>query len=88
MEGKKLNPALIMTALLPLPTSIERRDRLAARDRRPVAPAVYLGIQEGFGIVPDIELWNLTADAAGLGKAGFTLSRASIIAAGYRLPAS
>lgn len=77
-----------MNTILPLPACIERRDRLAARDRRPVAPAVFLGIQEGFGVVPDIELWNLTADAAGLGKAGFTLSRNSIIAAGYRLPAT
>lgn len=77
-----------MTALLPLPASIERRDRLAARDARPLAPAVFIGIQEGFGPIPAIELWNLTGDICGLGKAGATVSRKSIIAAGYRLPAS
>lgn len=74
-----------MTALLPLPASIERRDRLAARLSRPLAPATYLGLQEGFGPVPAIHLWNLTSDIPGY-RAGSTVSSATLIVAGYRLP--
>lgn len=77
-----------MTAILPsLFVTPDRRERLAARfDLRPLAPATLLGVQEGFGPVPDIELWNLTADIPGY-KAGGTVSRGTLIEAGFRLPA-
>lgn len=50
-----------------------------------LAPAVFIGVQSGFGVMPDIELWNLTANIKGH-SAGATLSRETIIAAGYILP--
>lgn len=85
-----------MTALLPsYNLSIHRREAAGIRFARsrttwplPIAPATFLGIQEGYGLIAPIELWNLTAEIPGLGKAGATVSRKSIIAAGYRLPAS
>lgn len=76
-----------MNAILPsLFVTPERRERLAAREARPLAPVTFLGVQEGWGPIPAIELWNLTADIPGY-KAGCTLSRATLIKAGFRLPA-
>jgi hypothetical protein len=85
-----------MTSILPsYSLSIHRREVAGVRLARagsawplPLAPAKFLGVQEGFGPIAPIELWNLTSDIPGLGKAGATLSRATLIAAGYRLPAS
>jgi hypothetical protein len=70
---------------LPSPTSLERRDRLTARMSRPIAPAVYIGRQEGVGSVPAFDLWNLTADIEGHNE-GSTVSSQTLIAAGFRLP--
>lgn len=51
----------------------------------PFAPATFCGVQSGCGVMPDFELWNLTAPIAGH-SAGSTVSRQSIEAAGYQLP--
>lgn len=76
-----------MKSLLPMAACIERRERLSARAGRPIAPAVYIGFQEGFGPVPSFHLWSLVADIAGH-KAGSTVSSNTLISAGYRLPTS
>ena len=68
-----------------LPLCIERRDRLAARMSRPLAPAVYVGRQEGIGSIPAFDLWNLTADIPGHNE-GSTVASKTLIEAGYRLP--
>lgn len=52
---------------------------------RPFAPATFCGVQSGCGVMPDFELWNLTAPISGH-SAGSTVSRQSIEAAGYQLP--
>ena len=49
------------------------------------APAEFLGIQEGFGSIPAIELWNLTQDIEGH-VSGSTVSRQTLEAKGYVLP--
>ncbi len=51
-----------------------------------LAPAEFHGIQEGFGVFQDIELWNLTADIPGHPE-GSTVSRETLISAGYFVPA-
>lgn len=51
------------------------------------APAIYRGMQDGFGIVPDFELWDLTADIPGHPSRS-TVSRQTLEAAGYYVPVS
>jgi len=46
---------------------------------------VFHGVQSGMGVMPDFELWNLTAPV-GIYPAGSTLSREAIEALGYSLP--
>ena len=47
--------------------------------------ATFLGIQPGYGTLPDVELWNLLEDIPGHGN-GSTVSRETIEKAGHRLP--
>lgn len=53
---------------------------------RPVAPAVFLATQSGFGVMPDFDLWNLTTDIPGH-PTGSSVSSATLLAAGFALPA-
>jgi len=56
-----------------------------------VAPAVFLGVQPGFGDVPALALFNLTGDVEGNGRrhcAGSTVTRRSIEEAGYQVDKS
>lgn len=64
-----------------------RREAIAARMQRARAtiPAYFTGIQEGGGLVPDIELWTLI-HPVGIHPAGSTVSRTTIEAHGYSLP--
>jgi hypothetical protein len=50
------------------------------------APVEFAGIQEGGGIFPDFELYNLTEDIEGH-PSGSTVSRKTLEDAGYRVPA-
>lgn len=50
-----------------------------------LAPAVFVGVQEGFEQIPSIELYNLTTDIAGHSN-GSTVSRDTIERAGFYLP--
>lgn len=55
----------------------------------PVAPCVFLGIQEGIKHLAPKALFNLTGDMAWCGykfRAGSTVTEHSIIHAGYVLP--
>jgi len=52
---------------------------------RPIAPAVFAGVQHCSGIMPDFELWTLTVDIPGH-CAGSSIDGKSIEAAGYELP--
>lgn len=47
-----------------------------------VAPADFIGVQSGCGVVADIELYNLRADIPGH-RAGSTVSAQTLRAAGY-----
>lgn len=53
---------------------------------RQPAPAVWMGTQSGAGLVPDLDLYDLTADIEGH-PAGSTVSGQTLVAAGYSLPA-
>lgn len=53
----------------------------------PLAPAVFLGVQPGFGVLPPFALYNLTADIPGHPE-GSTVSSVTLLAAGFRLPAA
>lgn len=52
---------------------------------RPLAPATYLGFQEGFGSVHGFHLFNLTADVTGH-PTGSTVSDGELLKLGFRLP--
>lgn len=54
--------------------------------QKPVAPVEFVGVQSGFGILKDFELWNTTEDFAGH-KKGATLSAETIDKLGYITPA-
>jgi hypothetical protein len=62
--------------------------RIAARRRAslPLAPAVFIGVQEGWGVIPDSELYNLTAPIPDR-TTGSTVTRETLEAAGYYVPA-
>jgi hypothetical protein len=49
------------------------------------APAVFIGIQSGEGVIPDFELYNLTQDV-GEYKKDSTLSRESLEDMGFYVP--
>jgi hypothetical protein len=49
------------------------------------APAFFVGIQEGWGHLPSIELYNLTEDV-GIHPAGSTVSRQTLEQHGYSVP--
>lgn len=51
-----------------------------------MAPAVFIGIQPGFGSIPSFMCYNLTADIAGH-PVNSTVSDVTLIALGYALPA-
>lgn len=55
-------------------------------DARPLAPAFFVGVQEGFQHLPAIEIYNLTAQLGDV-PAGSTVSRATLEDAGFYLPA-
>jgi hypothetical protein len=58
---------------------------VAIAQSKPVAPAVYVGRQDGAGIFDDFDLYNLTADIPGHPE-GSTVSAETLERAGYRLP--
>ncbi len=60
--------------------------RLAAQKRLPLAPAFFIGVQQGFGPIPDTEMFNLTADITPEHRNGSTVSRATLEKAGYYVP--
>ena len=51
----------------------------------PIAPAVFVGLQEGFGDVPSFNLYNLTEDIPGH-PAGSTVSQDTLEQAGFVAP--
>jgi hypothetical protein len=56
---------------------------------RPLAPAKFIGTQHCAGLMPDFELWNLTAPVVIDGKlyaAGSSLNREALEAAGFTVP--
>ena len=58
--------------------------------KRPVqarrfAPAQFIGIQDGFGLIPSIELYNLTA-RVGIHCVGSSVSRSTLESHGYYVP--
>ena len=55
-----------------------------ARLRR-LAPAKFIGIQDGFGVFPSIELYNLTA-RVGIHSVGSSVSRRTLESHGYYVP--
>ena len=57
---------------------------LAVNNRR-LAPATFIGIQDGFGVVPAIELYALTAQV-GMHPARSSVSRRTLEAHGYYVP--
>lgn len=50
-----------------------------------LAPAVFIGIQDGFGVVPAIELYALTAPV-GMHPARSSVSRRTLESHGYYVP--
>lgn len=72
-------------AILPHCFDIDRRETIGFRAARPEIAATFLGIQSGFGVMPDIELWNLEESIPGH-PIGSTVSRQTIVTAGYLLP--
>jgi hypothetical protein len=50
------------------------------------APAFFIGVQQGFAHLPDIELFNLT-EQVGIHTAGSTVSRNTLEKHGYTVPA-
>lgn len=53
--------------------------------KRPVAPAYFVGIQDGFGFMPAFELYTLTGPLGGHPE-GSTVSRETIEKHGYSVP--
>ena len=58
---------------------------VVAIQRREVAPAVFVGVQSGFGRVSDFKVFNLAADIAGHPQ-GSTVSDETLVKAGFALP--
>ena len=50
-----------------------------------LAPAIYVGVQPGCGVMPDFALFNLTADLPGHPR-GSTVSEQTLRSAGYDVP--
>ncbi len=57
----------------------------AATAQKELAPAVFIGTQSGFGIMPDMDLFNLTRDIEGHPE-GSTVSRQTLEAHGFLVP--
>ena len=51
----------------------------------PIAPAYFVGVQDGFGFMPAFELYTLTGPV-GFHPAGSTVSRETIEKHGYSVP--
>ena len=51
---------------------------------RPLAPALYAGHQDGFGITEGFDLWLLTASIPGHPE-GSSVSTQTLVAVGYRV---
>lgn len=60
--------------------------RIAAVKSKPLAPAVFIGVQSGFGLVADFELFNLTADVSPMLLKNSTVTRDSLERAGFYVP--
>ena len=73
-----------MSTTQKLPRALERAIE-ATENFHTKNVATFVGIQEGFGAIPDFELWNLLIPV-GIHPEGSTVSRATIEAHGYRLP--
>jgi hypothetical protein len=54
-------------------------------DSPPYAPAKFIGIQEGFGLVPPVELYTLDAPV-GEHPVGSSVSRQTLERHGYQVP--
>ena len=52
---------------------------------RRLAPAKFIGIQDGFGLTPSIELYNLTA-RVGIHPVGSSVARCTLESHGYYVP--
>lgn len=77
-------------AVLPLRddrASCCRRIQARMRASKPVAPAIFYGVQDCEGLCPDIELFNLTTAISGI-PAGSTVSRAMLEQAGFFVPSA
>lgn len=51
----------------------------------PIAPAIFIGIQEGIAHIPDTEIFNLTAEVAGRPMHS-TVARFTLESAGFFVP--
>ena len=58
---------------------------MAASEFSPAAPATFIGIQDGFGLMPPIELYNLHTPV-GEHPAGSSVSRQTLEKHGYAVP--
>ncbi len=58
----------------------------AVAELRPIAPATFLGWQDGCGVIPSFRLYNLTAPV-GVHPVRSTISEMTLLAHGYELPA-
>jgi len=58
---------------------------MAAPEFPPTAPATFIGIQDGFGILPPIELYTLDAPV-GIHPIGSSVSRQTLEKHGYSVP--
>jgi hypothetical protein len=58
--------------------------KVAVKTRRP-APATFIGIQDGFGIAPSVELYNLNAPV-GIHPIHSSVSRSTLESHGYYVP--
>jgi hypothetical protein len=57
---------------------------VAVKNLRP-APAIFIGIQDGFGVIPAIELYALTAPV-GMHPVRSSVSRRTLESHGYYVP--
>ncbi len=60
--------------------------RLESQHRLPAAPAVFIGMQLGYGFAADIELFNLTTDVSPELLRNSTVSRETLEKAGFYVP--
>lgn len=65
----------------PLPEPVTGR----SDQEPPIAPAIFIGVQKGFGAIQDFRCYNLTAPV-GPHPIGSTLSEHTLVAMGFTLP--